>query len=80
MDMNKTEHVATFTRETDTNEFYGCDKSAKIYKVIHPNGTVSFAVSLFENTALMNCQGDYIAYGYAMKVAIEWLDNSDFYL
>lgn len=78
--MNKNEHVATFTRQTDGSQSYGADKTAKIYKVTTPDGNVSFAVSLFEGDVLQNCQGDYVSYGWAMRPVIEWLDNSDFYL
>ena len=78
--MNINEHIATFSRELDLNQSYGPDKVAKVYKVIHPDGNVTFAISLFEDGALQSCQGDYISYGWALRPVIEWLDNSDFYL
>lgn len=78
--MNNNQHVATFTRLTDGETSYGHDRSAKIYKITHPDESVSFAISLFENDVLQSCQGDFISYGWAMRPVIEWLDNSDFYL
>lgn len=78
--MNTYKHVATFHRLTDGDESYGPDKSAKIYKITTPDGSVSFAISLFEGDVLQSCQGDYVSYGWAMRPVIKWLDNSDFYL
>lgn len=76
--MNTTQIVTTLVRLTE--EGFGDDKQAKIYKVTHLDETVSFSVSLFESDQLKSCQGDYISYGYVMKAAIEWIDNSEFFL
>jgi hypothetical protein len=76
--MNTTKIVANLVRTND--EAYGDEMQAKIYKITTPEGNVSFAVSLFANDELKSCEGDYISYGYAMKAAIAWIDNSDFYL
>lgn len=76
--MNTTQIVTTLVRCND--EAYGDEMQAKIYKITTPEGNVSFALSLYSNDELKSCQGDYISYGYAMKDAIAWIDNSDFYL
>lgn len=69
-----TTHVATFSR--DPLDCYGDAKQAKIYKM--EDGR--FAISLYTNGELASCEDNYISYGAAVKVAIEWLDNSEFHM
>ena len=73
-----TKLVTTLTRDTD--EAYGEDYQAKVYKVVGDDGSVSFAVSLFCMGQLSICEPNYKSYGYAMMRAVQWIDNSQFHM
>lgn len=73
-----TKLVTTLTRDTD--ESYGDDYQAKVYKVTAEDGSVSFTVSLFCMGQLSICEPNYISYGCAMVRAVQWIDNSQFHM
>jgi hypothetical protein len=63
-----------------TEEAYGQDCEARVYKLVQEDGSTSFAVSLLCNDVLIICEGDFVSYGAAMRRAVQWMDNSQMHL